>query len=225
KASARVTPDAVLTVDGDDRWVSRSAGKLAAALDAFPVPVEGRLALDVGASTGGFTQVLLERGAREVIALDVGHGQLAPAIRSDDRVRVVEGVNARSLTTAELAETSGVAETPELVVADVSFISLPTVLPALATSVGLAADYVLLVKPQFEVGRGGIREGIVRNPAARHDAVSGVLWAAWDLGLPTAGIISSPVVGTNGNQEYLVWLSVSVGGNPTEWGGAIEALP
>ncbi len=89
----------------------------------------------------------------------------------------------------------------------------------------LGADYVLLVKPQFEVGRGGIREGVVRDRAARHDAVTGVLWAAWDLGLPTAGVISSPVVGTNGNQEYLVWLSVGVGGNPTEWGGAIDALP
>jgi 23S rRNA (cytidine1920-2'-O)/16S rRNA (cytidine1409-2'-O)-methyltransferase len=225
KASARVPPDAVLTVDGADRWVSRSAGKLAAALDVFPVTVAGRLALDVGASTGGFTQVLLERGAREVIALDVGHGQLAATIRADERVRVVEGVNARSLTAAELAGVSGVAETPELVVADVSFISLPLLLPAVAAAVGLEADYVLLVKPQFEVGRGGVREGIVRSAAARHDAVSGVLWAAWDLGLPTAGVISSPVVGTSGNQEYLVWLSASVGGNPTEWGGAIEALP
>ena len=215
----------MLTLDGDDRWVSRSAGKLDAALDAFPVAVDGRLALDVGASTGGFTQVLLERGAREVIALDVGHGQLVPAIRSDERVRVVEGVNARSLTAAELAETSGTAERPELVVADVSFIGLPLVLPALVETVGREADYVLLVKPQFEVGRGGIREGVVRDRAARHDAVSGVLWAAWDLGLPTAGVISSPVVGTNGNQEYLVWLSASVGGNPTEWGGAIDALP
>jgi 23S rRNA (cytidine1920-2'-O)/16S rRNA (cytidine1409-2'-O)-methyltransferase len=225
KASVRVGQDAVLTLDGDDRWVSRSAGKLDAALDTFPIVVDGRLALDVGASTGGFTQVLLERGAREVIALDVGHGQLTPAIRADGRVRVVEGVNARSLTVAELAETSGTGERPDLVVADVSFIGLALVLPALVESVGLAADYVLLVKPQFEVGRGGIREGVVRDRAARHDAVTGVLWAAWDLGLPTAGVISSPVVGTNGNQEYLVWLSVGVGGNPTEWGGAIDALP
>jgi 23S rRNA (cytidine1920-2'-O)/16S rRNA (cytidine1409-2'-O)-methyltransferase len=225
KASMRVGPDAVLTLDGDDRWVSRSAGKLDAALDAFPIVVDGRLALDIGASTGGFTQVLLERGAREVIALDVGHGQLVPSIRGDARVRVVEGVNARSLTAAQLAESSGVAETPDLVVVDVSFISLPLVLPALVATVGTAADFVLLVKPQFEVGRGGIREGVVRDRAARHDAVSGVLWAAWDLGLPTAGVISSPVVGTNGNQEYLVWLSAGVGGNPTEWGGAIVALP
>lgn len=225
KASVRVGPDAVLTLDGDDRWVSRSAGKLDAALDAFPLVVDGRLALDVGASTGGFTQVLLERGAREVIALDVGHGQLVPSIRSDERVRVVEGVNARSLTATELAETSGTSDRPELVVADVSFIGLALVLPALVETVGLAADYVLLVKPQFEVGRGGIREGVVRDRAARHDAVTSVMWAAWDLGLPTSGVISSPVVGTNGNQEYLVWLSVGVGGNPTEWGGAIAALP
>ena len=225
KASLRVTPDAVLAVDGDDRWVSRSAGKLDAALDAFRIVVDGRLALDVGASTGGFTQVLLERGAREVIALDVGHGQLAPAIRADERVRVVEGVNARELDPSVLAAEAGTAEVPDLVVADLSFISLGLVLPALLATVGTTADFVLLVKPQFEVGRTGIREGIVRDRAARHDAVSGVLWSAWDLGLGTAGVISSPVVGGNGNQEYLVWLSASVGGNPTEWGGAIDALP
>jgi 23S rRNA (cytidine1920-2'-O)/16S rRNA (cytidine1409-2'-O)-methyltransferase len=109
-------------------------------------------------------------------------------------------------------------------VADVSFISLGMILPALVATTGVAADYVLLVKPQFEVGRTGIREGLVRDRAARHDAVDGVLWSAWDLGLPTAGVISSPVVGTNGNQEYLVWLSAGVGGNPTEWRGAIDAL-
>lgn len=225
KPSIRVGADAVLAVDGDDRWVSRSAGKLDAALDAFRVDPAGRLALDVGASTGGFTQVLLERGARAVIALDVGHGQLATPIREDPRVHVVEGVNARELTPALLAETSGVAETPDLVVADLSFIPLGLVLPALVATTGLAAEYLLLVKPQFEVGRTGVREGVVTNRDARHDAVSGVLWGAWDLGLGTAGVISSPVVGTAGNQEYLVWLSATVGGNPTEWGGAIDALP
>ena len=225
KAALRVTQDAVLALDGDDRWVSRSAGKLVAALDAFGIAVAGRLVLDVGASTGGFTQVLLERGAREVIALDVGHGQLAPIIREDSRVRVVEGVNARELTPELLAAESGTAEAPQLVVADLSFISLGLVLPALLASADAGADFVLLVKPQFEVGRTGIREGIVRDRAARHDAVSGVLWSAWDLGLGTAGVISSPVIGGNGNQEYLVWLSASVGGNPTEWGGAIDALP
>ncbi|MEO6115414.1 MAG: SAM-dependent methyltransferase, partial [Pseudolysinimonas sp.] len=120
KASMRISADAELGLVGDDGYVSRSAHKLAAALDAFAVNVEGRLALDVGASTGGFTQVLLERGARQVIALDVGHGQLAAQVREDPRVVVVEGVNARSLTAAELAEQSRTDERPELVVADVS---------------------------------------------------------------------------------------------------------
>jgi len=225
KPASRVAPDAVLTVEGDERWVSRSAGKLDAALEAFAVDPAGRLVLDVGASTGGFTQVLLERGAREVIALDVGHGQLVPGLRADPRVRVVEGVNARELDPGLLASVSGTDERPDLVVADLSFIPLGLVLPALAATASEGADLVLLVKPQFEVGRTGVREGIVRDRHARHDALGGVLWAAWDLGLGTAGVISSPVVGTAGNQEYLVWLSAGVGGNPTEWGGAIDALP
>lgn len=224
KPSLKVGPDAELGLVGDDGYVSRSAHKLAAALDAFAVPVAGRLALDVGASTGGFTQVLLERGAREVIALDVGHGQLAPLLREDPRVRVVEGVNARSLTPAQLAEQARTTEGPQVVVADVSFISLTTILPALVETVGLDADYVLLIKPQFEVGRQGIREGLVRDRARRQDAASTVLWDAWDLGLPLAGVISSPLLGSNGNQEYLVWLSRAVGGNPTEWSEAVAAL-
>ena len=224
KASLRVAPDAELGLVGDDGYVSRSAHKLAAALDAFAVDVQGRLALDIGASTGGFTQVLLERGARSVIALDVGHGQLAAPVREDPRVVVLEGVNARSLTARELAERSATDERPEVVVADVSFISLTTILPALVETIGLDADYVLLIKPQFEVGRQGIREGLVRDRARRQDAASAVLWAAWDLGLPTAGIISSPLLGSSGNQEYLVWLSRAVGGNPTEWSGAVAAL-
>jgi 23S rRNA (cytidine1920-2'-O)/16S rRNA (cytidine1409-2'-O)-methyltransferase len=224
KASLKVGQDAELGLVGDDGYVSRSAHKLAAALDAFPVTVDGRLALDVGASTGGFTQLLLERGAREVIALDVGHGQLAPQLREDPRVRVVEGVNARSLTADELAVESRTDERPGLVVADVSFISLTMILPALVDTVGLDADYVLLIKPQFEVGRQGIREGLVRDRARRQDAASAVLWAAWDLGLPLAGVVSSPLLGGNGNQEYLIWLSRAVGGNPTEWSEAVAAL-
>jgi len=224
KASLRVPPDAELGLTGDDGYVSRSAHKLAAALESFDLTVEGKLALDVGASTGGFSQVLLERGARRVIALDVGHDQLAAQVREDPRVVVVEGVNARSLTAPELAEQSGIDERPQVVVADVSFISLTTILPALVDTVGLDADYVLLIKPQFEVGRQGIREGLVRDRARRQDAASAVLWAAWDLGLPTAGIISSPLLGSGGNQEYLVWLSRAVGGNPTEWSGAVAEL-
>ena len=200
-----------------DHYVSRAAHKLIAALDGFAVPVDGRLVIDVGASTGGFTQVLLERGARRVIALDVGHGQLAEPVRSDPRVVVVEGFNARSMTAESLAEASGVADVPGLLVADLSFISLPIVLPALVGSLGTGADYIVLVKPQFEVGRTGIREGVVRSAPLRGDAIMNVLWSAWDLGLGTAGILPSPIAGTSGNREYLAWLSASSGTNPTEW--------
>jgi 23S rRNA (cytidine1920-2'-O)/16S rRNA (cytidine1409-2'-O)-methyltransferase len=217
KASTPVREDQTLAVAGIDHYVSRAAHKLNAALDAFPVTVDGRQALDVGASTGGFTQVLLERGAHSVIALDVGHGQLDPLIAHNDRVRVIEGFNARDMTVQSLQAAVGYPVAPDLVVADLSFISLPIVLPAVVETVGLAADYVLLVKPQFEVGRTGIREGIVHDPGLRTDAVTGVLWAAWDLGLPTAGVIPSPIAGTAGNREYLVWLSAATGANPTEW--------
>lgn len=224
KPSTRVSPDALLEVDGEDRFVSRAALKLEAALSAFPVEVAGRLALDLGASTGGFTQVLLERGAREVIALDVGHGQLAPVIRADPRVRVVEGVNARDLDAASLAAVAQTAEAPTTVVGDLSFISLRHIVPAIARVVGASADVILLVKPQFEVGRQGVREGIVRDAGLRRDAVSGVAWAAWDAGLTTVGVAPSPVLGTHGNHEYLLWLRPGVGADPSEWERAIQAL-
>jgi len=224
KSSAKVRDDQLIEVAATDHYVSRAAHKLVAALDGFAVDPSGRLALDVGASTGGFTQVLLERAARRVIALDVGHGQLAPSIRSDDRVVVIEGSNARFMTAESLAAESGIAELPDLVVGDLSFISLGTVLPALVTTVGLGADFVLLVKPQFEVGRTGIREGIVTSPGLREDAVNGVLWAAWDLGLPTAGVLPSPIAGNAGNHEYLVWLNGEHGSNPTEWLQQVSAI-
>jgi len=224
KASAPVGESQSIEVAPSDHYVSRAAHKLVAALDGFEVSPEGRLALDVGASTGGFTQVLLERGARQVIATDVGHGQLAPGIRSDPRVRVVEGSNARYLTAEILAQESGLDEVPTLVVADLSFISLTTVLPALVATVGLGADFVLLVKPQFEVGRTGIREGIVRDAGLRDDAVMGVLWAAWDLGLGTGGVLPSPIAGNSGNREYLVRLGGGVGSNPTEWTAQVSAI-
>ena len=225
KPATKVGADAVLAIDGEDAYVSRAALKLVGALDAFPVDPAGRLALDVGASTGGFTQVLLERGAREVIALDVGHGQLATVVRADPRVRVVEGFNARALDAEGLALAAGTAERPDLVVGDLSFISLTQVIPALVATVGTGADFILLVKPQFEVGRQGVREGIVRDRGLRHDAVAGVVWAAWDAGLATAGIVPSPVLGSNGNQEYLLWAQPAVGADPPEWESAIAALP
>lgn len=194
------------------------------ALDGFGVDPRGALCIDVGASTGGFTQVLLERGAERVIALDVGHDQLATPVRLDPRVSVVEGFNARSMTAASLAHASGVAESPTIVVADLSFISLPIVLPALVSTVGTEASFLLLVKPQFEVGRTGIKEGIVKSSGLRVDAVTGVMWAAWDLGLPTAGILPSPIAGSSGNREYLLWLNTTTGSNPTEWLEQVSAL-
>jgi 23S rRNA (cytidine1920-2'-O)/16S rRNA (cytidine1409-2'-O)-methyltransferase len=217
KASAKVGDEQVLAVRNIDHYVSRAAHKLIAALDAFDVVVRDREALDVGASTGGFTQVLLERGAKDVVALDVGHGQLDRIIAIDPRVTVIEGFNARDLTRAGLEGAARRPVHPQVVVADLSFISLTTVLPAIATTAEPDADFVFLIKPQFEVGRTGIREGIVRDAGLRSEAVSTVLWAAWDLGLKTAGLIPSPILGTQGNHEYLAWLSTRVGGNPTEW--------
>jgi 23S rRNA (cytidine1920-2'-O)/16S rRNA (cytidine1409-2'-O)-methyltransferase len=224
KASVLVSDAQYIEIAELDHYVSRAAHKLIAALDEFSISASDRLVLDCGASTGGFTQVLLERGARQVIALDVGHGQLVPALRSDPRVVVVEGFNARSMTAAFLAEASGLAERPTLLVADLSFISLPMVLPALVETLGADADYVVLIKPQFEVGRGGIREGVVRSADLREDAVMNVLWAAWDLGLGTAGVIPSPIAGNAGNREYLAWLSASGGRNPTEWVVQVSAI-
>ena len=224
RASAKVREDQTIVVAEADHYVSRGAHKLIGALDAFGVPVDGRVAMDVGASTGGFSQVLLERGARRVIAIDVGHGQLAPQLEGEPRLRSFEGVNARALTRDVLAGLLGERILPDLVVGDLSFISLRTVLPALVETAVEGADFVLLVKPQFEVGRGGIREGIVRDAALRSDAVANVLWAAQDLGLGTAGIVSSTIVGSQGNHEYLVWLSATKGRNPTEWLDEIDAM-
>ena len=223
KASTRVVESDTVEVAGLDHYVSRAAHKLLAALDAFDVDPRGRTALDVGASTGGFTQVLLERGVDHVVALDVGHAQLSPSIRGDARVTVVEGVNARYLEADQLHGLSDRASSVDLVVADLSFISLTMVLPALVASVPVDSDFVLLVKPQFEVGRQGIREGVVHDARLRNEAVTGVLWAAHDLGLGTAGIIPSPIVGTAGNKEYVVWFSARHGSNPTEWLGRSES--
>ncbi|NQX14188.1 TlyA family RNA methyltransferase [Microbacteriaceae bacterium VKM Ac-2855] len=225
KASFRVFDGQEVHVDGLDHYVSRAAHKLIGALDTFSsIEVRGRIALDVGASTGGFSQVLLERGAATVIALDVGHSQLAPRIRSDERVHVIEGFNARDLTPAALASAAGTASVPDLVVSDVSFISLRLILPALSSAISADADLVMLIKPQFEVGRTGIREGIVRDPSLRVEAVSDVLWSAWDVGLGTAGLIESPILGTNGNHEYLAWLSRERGTIPTQWRDTVTRL-
>ncbi|MEK6310394.1 MULTISPECIES: SAM-dependent methyltransferase [Curtobacterium] len=216
KPSHPTRADAAIVVDAGDEWVSRAAVKLVGALDAFDIDPADRVALDVGASTGGFTQVLLARGARRVVALDVGHGQLDPVVALDDRVAVVEGCNARNLTAESYAALDPAAAETTLVVGDLSFISLRIVLPVLAAAVP-SDDFVLLVKPQFEVGRGGVREGIVRDPGLRNDALMNVLWSAWDAGLGTSGLAASPIVGTHGNHEYLARFQRGVGTNPTEW--------
>jgi 23S rRNA (cytidine1920-2'-O)/16S rRNA (cytidine1409-2'-O)-methyltransferase len=182
-------------------YASRGAYKLLAALDHFMVDVAGRLALDVGASTGGFTDVLLQRGAAHVVALDVGYGQLAERLRIDDRVIVIDRTNIRYVTAAILPYS------PDLVVVDTSFISLKLVLPVIVKMVAAAADIIVLIKPQFEVGKGKVgRGGIVRDPLARREAVEEVLGAARALGLEVDAAIESPIRGASGNHEFLALL-------------------
>ena len=224
KASTPVADSAVLEVAASDHYVSRAAHKLIAGLDAFGVEVSGRLGLDMGASTGGFTQVLRERGADPVIAVDVGHGQLAAPIAADPGVISIEGFNVRHMTPESLAEASGVAAPPSVITGDLSFISLAHVLPAARAVAAEGADLVLLIKPQFEVGRTAVKGGLVTNPTLRADAVARVLWSAWDAGFGTRGIISSPIVGTHGNSEYIAHLAPGRGTNPTEWLSTVNRL-
>lgn len=224
KASTAVGDAAEITIAGSDHYVGRAAHKLIAGLDGFGIPVDGLLALDMGASTGGFTQVLRERGARKVLAVDVGHGQLAPSIAADPGVVAVEGFNVRYMTRENLSEVTGEAAAPELVVGDLSFISLELVLPAVAAVCAAESDILLLVKPQFEVGRTAVRGGLVTDPATRADAVARTVWSAWDVGLGMLGILPSPILGTHGNAEYLVHLASGRGSNPTEWLDSINRL-
>ncbi|MEJ1155223.1 TlyA family RNA methyltransferase [Microbacterium marmarense] len=224
KASVTVDDDDTIDVASNDHYVSRAAHKLLAGLDAFRIDATGRLALDMGASTGGFTQVLRERGASRVIAVDVGHGQLAPSIAADSSVVSVEGYNVRYMTRENLAQASGIGEQPSLITGDLSFISLGLVLPAIVAVAAPAADVVLLVKPQFEVGRTAVKGGLVTNPTLRADAVARVLWSAWDAGLGTSGIVASPIAGTHGNSEYVAHLVPGGGSNPTEWLATVNQL-
>lgn len=185
-----------------DEFVSRGGHKLAGALDAFTdVVVEGQRCLDAGASTGGFTDVLLRRKAAHVVAVDVGYGQLAWGIRQDNRVSILDRTNIRHLT----PEIVGAAV--DLVVADLSFISLKLVLPALVAVAKPEADFVVMVKPQFEVGRERLGAGgVVRDPALRKAAVIDVAESAFDVGLGTMAIVASPLPGPAGNVEYFLWL-------------------
>ena len=204
KASTMVDAAAAIVVDvGDDPgYASRGAHKLVGALDEFPaIVVEGRRCLDAGASTGGFTDVLLRRGAREIVAADVGYGQLIWRLRDDPRVTVLDRTNVRHLTATEIGGPV------DLVVADLSFISLTLVLPALLACAQPHADVLIMVKPQFEVGKQALGSGgVVRDSQARVDSVHRVAQVAYDLGWGTAGIVASPLPGPRGNVEYFCWL-------------------
>ncbi len=196
------TPVVVSSGVTDDA-VSRGAHKLAGALDHWSaLPVAGRRCLDAGASTGGFTQVLLRRGAQEVVAVDVGYGQLAWSLATDPRVKVLDRTNVRTLTPEMVDGRVG------LVVADLSFISLTVVLDALAGCLEAGGDLVVMVKPQFEAGRGAVGSGgVVRDPALRAAAVTRVAARAFQLGLGTAGVVASSLPGPSGNVEYFLWLN------------------
>lgn len=202
KAGERVPVDAdVVLAVADHPYVGRGGIKLAHALDAFGIAVEGRRALDIGASTGGFTDVLLQRGATAVVALDVGHGQLDWKLRTDSRVTVIEGVNARNLDSA------AVGAPVDLVTVDVSFISLRHILPVVPPLLAPGADVVTLVKPQFEAGRGEVgHKGVITDPAIQVRVVEEVSAAAAVVGLVEQGRAESPITGAEGNREFFLHL-------------------
>ncbi|HET9373486.1 MAG TPA: TlyA family RNA methyltransferase [Chthoniobacterales bacterium] len=202
KPGSLVSPDAPIRVIAPERYVSRGGYKMEAALDRFGIDPAGRRCLDVGASTGGFTDCLLQRGANEVVAVDVGHNQLAWKIRSDPRVKVFEGINARFLS-AEL-----VGANFSLAVADVSFISLTLVLGPIFECLEETGEIVVLIKPQFELDAKRVdKGGVVRNAINRAAAVEKIQnFVTGPLGRQWLGVIDSPILGTKGNQEFLAWL-------------------
>ena len=202
KPATAIALSAALRVDAADErsWVSRGAHKLIGALDAFDISVTDARCLDAGASTGGFSEVLLDRGAREVVAVDVGYGQLAWTLRSDARVTVLERTNVRELTPA------AIGGPVDLVVADLSFISLSTVLSALVSCASDDADIVPMVKPQFEVGKDRVGGGVVSDPQLRAGAVLAVAGRAAELDWHTVAVTASPLPGPSGNVEYFLHL-------------------
>jgi 23S rRNA (cytidine1920-2'-O)/16S rRNA (cytidine1409-2'-O)-methyltransferase len=202
KAGQLVDPGVELAVDAPPPYVSRGGIKLANALDALGLAVAGRDCLDVGASTGGFTDCLLQRGAAHVVALDVAYGELDFRLRGDERVTVLERVNARSVSCDALPYA------PSLVVADVSFISLTKVLPAVLACVAPEFDCLAMAKPQFEVGRAGVgKGGVVRDPGLRRSAVAAVAECGRSLGCTVMGFAASGLPGPAGNLETFVWLA------------------
>jgi 23S rRNA (cytidine1920-2'-O)/16S rRNA (cytidine1409-2'-O)-methyltransferase len=208
KAGDLVKPDDPIQLETPDHpYVGRGGVKLAHALDAFAIGVRERFALDIGASTGGFTDVLLRRGARRVVALDVGHGQLDWSLRQDARVAVIERVNARALTPNALPED---ARRFGVVAIDVSFISLAHILPVVPSLLDPDADVIALVKPQFEAGRDEVGPGgIVRDPAVHERAIEAVTAAAYKVGLKRIAMTPSPIDGAEGNREFFLHLKLA----------------
>jgi 23S rRNA (cytidine1920-2'-O)/16S rRNA (cytidine1409-2'-O)-methyltransferase len=205
KAGTMVPVDADIRVTGPEHpWVSRGGIKLAHALDAFQVDATGAIALDVGASTGGFTDVWLHRGATHVIALDVGHSQLHWKVRSDPRVTVIENTNARYLKPGDLPNPGGLITRVSI---DVSFISLRHIFPVLPPLIAPGSHIVVLVKPQFEAGRGDVgKGGLVQDPTVHARVIANVTMAAAEVGLKRLGLIDSPITGAEGNKEFLLHL-------------------
>ena len=205
KAGTMVPVDAAVRVIGPDHpWVSRGGIKLAGALDAFHIDATDRVAFDIGASTGGFTDVWLQRGARHVIALDVGHSQLHWKVRSDSRVTVIENTNARHLKPGDLKDVGAPITRVSI---DVSFISLRHIFPVIPPLVARPAEIVALVKPQFEAGRKDVgKGGLVTDPAVHARVIAEVTAAAAEVGLERLGLIDSPITGAHGNTEFLMHL-------------------
>ena len=199
RPSQLVEPEAELVVDSGPRYVSRGGIKLENALAALGIDPAGRECLDVGASTGGFTDCLLQRGAPRVAAVDVAYGQIDVRLREDPRVTVVERLNARDLQPADLPFAASLA------VVDVSFISLTKILPAVARCLAPGGEVMAMVKPQFELGRKRVGRGVVRDDGDRHEAILAVAHAAADIGLPVHGFASSGLPGPKGNRETFVW--------------------
>ena len=199
RPSQLVEPEAALIVDSGPRYVSRGGTKLENALEALAVDVTGRDCLDVGASTGGFTDCLLQRGAERVAAVDVAYGQIEAGLRDDPRVTVIERLNAREMLPSDLPFLAWLATV------DVSFISLAKVLPAVSRCLAPGGEVLAMVKPQFELGRERVGRGVVRDDADRHEAILAVARAAGDLGLPVRGFASSGLPGPKGNRETFVW--------------------
>jgi 23S rRNA (cytidine1920-2'-O)/16S rRNA (cytidine1409-2'-O)-methyltransferase len=198
RASAGVAADAQIAIEAPQRFVSRGGEKLDHALDAFRIDVAGRVALDVGASTGGFTDCLLQRGVARVYAVDVGYGQLHQRLREDSRVVTMERTNIRDL--------HGLPERPSIATIDAAFISLTLVLPNVMALLEPGGDIVALVKPQFEAGREEVRRGVVRDALIHASVIGRVAWWAVNHGLRVRGVTTSPLLGPAGNREFFLWL-------------------